>query len=290
MHVMKSRPGADLSFPAPQSGPPRVSMQTSARPYGYSVPASVQGVANDAHMRIQGLRRRQEPSIPPRTIPGVLYEGQFDPSSKVYRNTGARDEAPSRTGAGVSSLVAARQVENGMYLSGLRGLSGSGRACESAGAHAAQGILGAAGGILTTLGSGGFHTENASGTGVTGSQISPDAMRNLSIAGASTNIATLLYTNICDARTEARTGIVGSGTASQTALDWRTAAAGITQQIQASRVQGGTTQAATVTTPPGSTPTSGPTATDVAAPSSNTWMYVAGGVAALAVLGLVVMK
>lgn len=254
------------------------------------MPMAVRNVANAAHMRMTDLRRQNVPTPPPQTVPGVLFEGRVDPSARVYRpSSGFADDAPSRVGASIASLAAAHGARTGLSRSGFRGLGGDGRACTSTGAQAAQGILGAIGGTLTTLGSGGFRSETTTTSGgVVGSQgLTVDTRQNLQIAGATTNILTSLYTNICDARTEARTGTVG--TASQTAMDWRNVASGLTQSIQQTQRVGATTNSASVTTPPGDMPSAGPAAPAAAEPSK-TWMYVAGGVAVAAVLGIVVLR
>jgi hypothetical protein len=251
--------------------------------------------ANSEAMRIQALGRQGTPDVrgAGAMLTRLSRDLPVDPMASMYAaglNEQARRNTPaSMDGVGISGRIMRREVTRGLAAAGALGGTA---ACESTGAHVAQGILGATAGTLTTIGSGGFRTETAQPTygGVTGSNISADSQRNLQIAGAAINIVGSLYAGICDARMTAR-GIESPG-ATQTLSDWRTAAIGITSQVQDMRqvASTSTTPSVPAAETPASTVATAETQATAETPVARTWLYVAGGVAALAVVGWVASR
>ena len=290
MHSMSRVPQMTVTVRRPGPPPFILTRGTSAAPKPVRA-------ANSEAMRIQALSRAGTPDVSGAgaMLTRLASDLPVDPMASMYAAS-AHERArkmspPSRQGVGVSGVIMQREVTRGLSLSG--GLGGT-AACESTGARVAQGILGATAGVLTSLGSGGFRSEQASGNGgVVGSNMSGGTQQNLAIAGASINIAGSIYTGVCDARMASRG--IAQPAATQTMSDWRTAAGGITQQIQQARQVSSTSTQPQVSNPPAQDQAQAQMdaqagAVGANAPESKTWMYVAGGVAAAGLLAFVVTR
>lgn len=290
MHSMSRVPQMTVTVKRP--GPPPFIMTAGTT----EVPKPVRA-ANSEAMRIQALSRAGTPDVrgAGAMLTRLSRDLPVDPMATMYASS-AQERArkmtgPSREGVGISGVIMRREVTRGLSLSG--GLGGT-AACESTGARVAQGILGATAGVLTSLGSGGFRSEQATGGGgVVGSNMNAGTQQNLAIAGAAINIAGSIYTGVCDARMAARG--IAQPAATQTMSDWRTAAGGITQQIQQARQVSTTSTQPQVANPPAQDAPQAQMDAQAAAvgsdaPASKTWMYVAGGVAAAGLLAFVVTR